>query len=101
MLYDARGEGFLTEDLDKTRFDYYRKANGHEAKGEYEEALAAFAHAIELADDYAHAWFYKGKLHYRLGQYEDAVCCAERALELEPTWESHIVKILRDAKEKI
>ncbi|MGY5853232.1 MAG: tetratricopeptide repeat protein [Candidatus Thorarchaeota archaeon] len=91
----------MTEDLDKTRFDYYRKAKSHEAKGEYEEALAAFTSAIELADDYAHAWFYKGKLHYKLGQYKDAVCCAERALELEPTWESHIVRILRDAKEKI
>ncbi len=91
----------MSEKKDLTRFDFYRKAKGHEAKGEYKKALDAFGKAIDLADDYAHAWFYKGRLHYKLGQFKEAVDCGERALELEPSWESQIVRMLRDAREKL
>ena len=91
----------MSEKKDLTRFDFYREAKSYEAKGEYKKALVAFGKAIDLADDYAHAWFYKGRLHYKLGQYKEAVDCGERALELEPSWESQIVRMLRDAREKI
>jgi tetratricopeptide (TPR) repeat protein len=84
-----------------SRFDFYRIAKGYEAKGEYERAIEAFGKAIELAEDYAHAWYYKGQLHYKMGQYKDAIDCGKRVLEIEPSWESNVVKMLRDAKEKL
>lgn len=98
-LYHAGG--FINMEDGKTRFDFYRMAKGYEVKGEYEKALEAFGKAIDIADDYAHAWFYKGKLHHKLGQYKEAIRCAERAVELEPSWESHVVRMVREAREKL
>jgi tetratricopeptide (TPR) repeat protein len=91
----------MTSEEEMTRFDFYRMAKSHEAKGEYEKALEAFAKAIDIADDYAHAWYYKGQLHYKLGQYQDAIKCAKRAVELEPSWQTQIIRMLRDAEQKL
>jgi len=79
-----------------SRYDHYRAAKTYETKGQYDEALEAYAKAIEISSDYTHAWFYKSRLHYRLRQYKEARCCAERALELAPSWEKHIRPILDD-----
>lgn len=78
----------------QSRYDLYRQAKSHEAQGRYDEALAAYAKAIEISSDYTHAWFYKSRLHYRLHQYREAKSCAERALELAPSWEKHIRTII-------
>lgn len=84
-----------------TRYELYREAKSHEANGRYDEALAAYARAIEVSSDYAHAWFYKSRLHHKLQQYKEAKCCAERALELAPSWGKHIKEILEDCKSKL
>ncbi|MFW9843891.1 MAG: tetratricopeptide repeat protein [Candidatus Thorarchaeota archaeon] len=78
----------------ESRYDLYRSAKSHEANGRYDEALAAYARAIEISADYTHAWFYKSRLHFRLHQYKEAKSCAERALELAPSWEQHIRTII-------
>jgi tetratricopeptide (TPR) repeat protein len=78
----------------KSRYDLYLLAKSHEANGRYDEALDAYAKAIEISADYSHAWFYKSRLHYQLHQYKEAKCCAERALQLAPSWEKHIRTIL-------
>jgi tetratricopeptide (TPR) repeat protein len=80
----------------KSRYDLYRTAKSHEANGQYDEALKAYAKAIEASADYAHAWFYKSRLHYNLHQYNEAKNCAEKALELAPSWEKHIRTIIEN-----
>ncbi len=90
----------MTEDnLD--HFEYYRRAKSFEKTGHFDDALSAYAKAIQVNEDYAHAWFYKAKLHYQLGQYKECVECTERALKLAPDWSDHCNKMLRDAKSKI
>lgn len=84
-----------------THFDYYRRAKSLEQQGKYDEALANYAAALEVDKDYAHAWFYKSKLHFQQGHYQDCVECAERALELHPEWSDHITKMLNDAKSNL
>jgi len=79
-----------------SRYDLYRSAKSYEANGQYDEALEAYAKAIEISADYSHAWFYKSRLHYRLHQYKEAKCCAEKALELAPSWEKHIRAIIEN-----
>ena len=90
----------MSADQPVTHFDYYRRAKTHEKQGRYDEALAAYAKAIELSSDYAHAWFYKGKLHYRLGQFKECVECAEKTMQLAPDWAEHCTRMLADARSK-
>jgi tetratricopeptide (TPR) repeat protein len=87
----------VSDENRQSQYDFYRAARSHEAQGRYAEALEAYAKAIEVAQDYADAWFYKGRLHHRLKQREEAVCCAKRALELKPSWQKHVQSILNDA----
>ncbi|MBN2230265.1 MAG: tetratricopeptide repeat protein [Candidatus Thorarchaeota archaeon] len=85
----------------ESRYEHYRLAKSLEANGRYDEALVAYAKAIEVSSDYAHAWFYKSRLHQKLHQYKEAKCCAEKALELAPSWEKHIKAILSDCETKL
>ncbi len=80
----------------QSRYELYREAKSHEANGQYADALKAYGKAIELDADYAHAWYYKSKLHYKLRQYDEARHCAEKALEIAPSWEKHIRQIIDD-----
>lgn len=84
-----------------SRYDLYRVAKVHEDQGRYDEALDAYAKAIEISADYSHAWFYKSRLHYRLHQYEEAKSCAEKVLELSPSWEKHIRTIIENCEYQI
>jgi len=88
----------VSDEMPKSHLDYYRMAKSYGASGRYEEAIEAYEKAIELKRDYAHAWYYKAQLHYRLKEYDQAVCCAETALKLEPSWNHHVQRILREAK---
>jgi tetratricopeptide (TPR) repeat protein len=90
----------VSDETQRSRYEIYRAAKSHEAQGRYEEALKAYAEAIDMSADYAHAWYYKSRLHYKLQQYEDALCCAEKALELEPSWERHVRTIIDECKSK-
>jgi tetratricopeptide (TPR) repeat protein len=78
----------------QSRYELYREAKSFEASGRYDDALQAYAKAIELSSDYAHAWYYKSKLHYKLQQYDEAKYCAEKALKIAPSWEKHIRQII-------
>ncbi|MBD3406538.1 MAG: tetratricopeptide repeat protein [Candidatus Lokiarchaeota archaeon] len=83
-----------------THYDHYRVAKSHEKHGRFEEALESYAKAIQLDEDYAYAWYYKGLLHQKMGQKKEAVRCAERALAIEPGWEKHVQKIIDECSEK-
>ena len=84
-----------------THFDYYRNAKSHENNGRYDEALKAYSKALEVKADYAHALFYKSRLHLQLGHYQDCGKCGERALELNPDWSDYIKKMLDTAHSKM
>ena len=82
-------------------FDFYRRAKSHEKNGRYDEAISAYSKALQINSEYAHAWFYKAKLHYQLGQYAESLECAEQAKRFAPDWEDHCNKILADARAKL
>ena len=84
-----------------TRYEYYRAAKSHEANKRFDEALEAYDKAIELSENYAHAWFYKSRLLYKMEKYGECIGCAEKARQLEPTWNDHIVKMVEDAKSRL
>ena len=85
----------------ESRYDLYRSAKSHEANGRYNEALEAYAQAIKASADYAHAWFYKSRLHYSLHQYKEARNCAKKALELAPGWTKHIRTIIKNCDSQL
>jgi tetratricopeptide (TPR) repeat protein len=84
-----------------TRYEYYRVAKSHEANDRFEEALEAYDRAIELSENYAHAWFYKSRLLYKMEKYGECIGCAEKARHLEPTWNNHITEMIEDAKKRM
>ena len=90
----------VSKETPPTHFDHYRLAKSYEKMGRLEDALSAYTKAIELRQDYAHAWFYKAQLHQKMKQYSEAIRCAQRALELEPNWTDHITRIIADCKSK-
>jgi tetratricopeptide (TPR) repeat protein len=55
-------------------------------QGQPEQALEAFAKAIELDPEYAPAFHYRGEVYYDGGQYDLAVNDWTRVIELDPTW---------------
>jgi len=85
----------------ESRYELYREAKTHEANGRYADALNAYAKAIAVSADYAHAWYYKSKLHYKLQQYDEARYCAEKALKIAPSWEKHIQEIIENCPPKL
>lgn len=91
----------MSEKNPTTRYEYYRAAKSHEANERYEEALEAYDKAIELSENYAHAWFYKSRLLYKMEKYGECIGCAEKARQLEPTWSDHIAKLIADAKKRL
>ncbi len=84
-----------------TRYEYYRAAKSHEENDRFEEALKAYDKAIELSENYAHAWFYKSRLLYKMEKYGECIGCAEKARQLEPTWSDHITRMIEDAKKRL
>ena len=85
----------------ESRYDLYRSAKSHEANGRYDEALESYAQAIRVSADYAHAWFYKSRLHFNLHQYKEARSCAKKALELAPSWSKHIRTIIKSCEHQL
>jgi tetratricopeptide (TPR) repeat protein len=91
----------VSEKNPATRYEHYRTAKSHEANNRFEEALEAYDKAIEISEDYAHAWFYKSRLLYKMEKYGECIGCAEKAKQLEPTWNDHITKLIEDAKARM
>ncbi len=90
----------MSDEKPSTHFEHYRIAKTHEKNGRLKEALESYSKALEISVDYAHAWFYKGKLLYKMENYKDCIDCAERALKLAPNWGDHINKLLSDARSR-
>lgn len=52
---------------------YYAQGFDHEKAGEYEAAIADYAHAIGIISDYAEAYNNSGISYAALGEYEKAI----------------------------
>jgi tetratricopeptide (TPR) repeat protein len=84
-----------------TRYEHYRAAKSHEANDQFEDALEAYDRAIEMSENYAHAWFNKSRLLYKMEKYGECIGCAEKARQLEPIWSDHITEMIKDAKKRM
>jgi tetratricopeptide (TPR) repeat protein len=51
---------------------------------QYEEAIEAYARAIEIKPDYDSAWYNRGLALYNLGRLEEAIEAYARAIEIKP-----------------
>ncbi|MHA1614050.1 MAG: tetratricopeptide repeat protein [Candidatus Thorarchaeota archaeon] len=87
----------MAAELDEmTQYDWFAHARVYETTGDEKKALEAYEESLKIDQEFAKAWFYKGKLHYRLGQKELAKECAKRTIEIKPEWEKHVKKYMPD-----
>lgn len=61
---------------------WFKAGNDYMVKENYDDAIIAYDHAIDLNPSYAGAWNNKGIALYRLKRYEDAIHCYDKALEI-------------------
>jgi len=73
----------LELDPDAERVHYWL-GHLHYARGEYDQALAAFQRAFELNPSFAPALANAGRALVRLGRPQDGLAAIERAMRLEP-----------------
>ncbi|MCG8361917.1 MAG: tetratricopeptide repeat-containing serine protease family protein [Pseudanabaenales cyanobacterium] len=60
------------------------EADGLRNQKKYEESLALYEEALQLAPNKAKAWFGKGYSLDELGRYEEALAAYDKALEIDP-----------------
>lgn len=63
---------------------YYNKGIDFSASGDFEKALDAYNHAIDLDAKNANAWNNKSYVLTQLGRYDEAIVAGERAVQLSP-----------------
>jgi tetratricopeptide (TPR) repeat protein len=61
-------------------------AESYKMQGNYQEALAVYQRAIELAPNDAWAIASRGQTYHQMGKYEDALADFNRAIELDPNY---------------
>jgi tetratricopeptide (TPR) repeat protein/membrane protease YdiL (CAAX protease family) len=64
--------------------DYVNRGNEHLEKGEFDEALADYAEAIQLAPDDATAYANRGLAFLKKGKYTEALPDLDQAIRLNP-----------------
>ncbi len=64
--------------------DWYLKGNELSGKGQYEQAVEAYHHAIQINPDATGPFYNLGLAYKHLKQYERAAAAFESALRLEP-----------------
>jgi tetratricopeptide (TPR) repeat protein len=64
--------------------DYFRRGNAHYEAGEYQQALAAYNHSLELRPDDPHTLNNRGNALCKLGRHEEALAAYSRSLALRP-----------------
>ena len=63
---------------------YLERGNRYGRNGVYHRAIQDYSRAIELAADYAEAWYNRGCSWYEVGEYGKAIADLSRAIELAP-----------------
>ncbi|MCL2327190.1 MAG: tetratricopeptide repeat protein [Bacteroidetes bacterium] len=61
--------------------DWFEEGCDWDDKKDYSKALDCFNKAIELAPNYANAYYYKGSVLYNLNKYQEAIKCYDIAIE--------------------
>ena len=59
---------------------------------QFEQAMVALSHAIELDSTNAPAYFYRSKTHFSLEQFQDGTIDAERAIQYQPDLTSSVAE---------
>lgn len=67
-----------------TAWDYIRRGNRAVDESQYEEALKAYAQALEKDKDNAMIYFNRGFVYVELEQYDKAIADYSKAIELDP-----------------
>jgi len=68
----------------ETAAELCRRAIDHEEGEEWDEAIACYTRAIELAPDWADAHLFRGVLHDQMGQLDKALVNFNQASRLSP-----------------
>jgi tetratricopeptide (TPR) repeat protein len=63
---------------------YLDKGNRHLARGQFDEAIAAYTRVIELDSGYVLAYSNRGEAYYSIGEYDEAVADYTKAIKLAP-----------------
>src|SRR5882762_8099024 len=75
----------------QTSDDYVNRGNARIAKGQYENAIADFAKAIELNPISAPAYYGRGLVRYVTGDREGGIADETKAIELNPNYSEAFV----------
>lgn len=70
------------EHSEKSAFEWNEMGNLYLKAGSYENAIAAYKNAIELAPEFGWAYSNLALAYYRQGRYEDAVSLYQKSIEL-------------------
>ena len=65
---------------------YLKQGNEYFEKGQYDEAILNFNHALEISPEYAEAYVMRGKAYDKKGGYDHAIKDFNRALEINPEY---------------
>ncbi len=70
--------------LDLTAEEYYERGAELIAEGDFEGAIAEFSNAIQVDDDYADAYIFRGLAYRAINLSDEAIDDLTRAIELRP-----------------
>ncbi|MBF2066846.1 MAG: tetratricopeptide repeat protein [Calothrix sp. C42_A2020_038] len=68
----------------KNSAELYKQANTLYELQRYKDALNTYQKAVEIRDDYAEAWYGKGKVLHELRRYQDALLAYDKAIQISP-----------------
>lgn len=63
---------------------YLARGNRYGRNGVYHRAIQDYSTAIELAPDYAEAWYNRGCAWYEVADYDQAIADLTQAIQLAP-----------------
>ncbi|AFZ03792.1 serine/threonine-protein kinase [Calothrix sp. PCC 6303] len=66
--------------------ELYKQANTFYELQRYQDALNNYEKAVEIQDNYAEAWYGKGKALSGMKKYQDALTAYDKAIQLQPEY---------------
>jgi tetratricopeptide (TPR) repeat protein/predicted Ser/Thr protein kinase len=66
--------------------ELYKQANTFYELQRYQDALNNYEKAVEIRDNYAEAWYGKGKSLFGLNKYQDALLAYDQAIQIQPEY---------------
>lgn len=82
FLWLLIGFGVVSPVFAKTAEDWYYEGMEFSNKGDFQNALSDFDHAISLNPEYPQAWQEKARSHFNLEQFEEALKVSNQTIRL-------------------